>query len=424
MYNTVTSPGVARGLKVAVIGGSIAGCAAAIELSRAGCQVTVYERSTGKLKDRGAGITLSLSLFKTLVERNLVDPDMPHFPGKKRPFVIRSSEKKCDSGRILWEQPIAVVLTSWDVLYRNLRSRVPNDIYHQGCEVTTLREIDGNSVSLRLRNGQEFLFDLVVCADGHNSLGRRMLFPEQPLHYAGYIAWRGLIEEKLVPHIEVFEGRLTFAVYEKGHCVLYIVPGRQEEIQVGKRRLNWVLYENVADEDLPTMLTDIQGFVHKTSLPPGEVPDAKVAYVHNLARQHLPGYARKVICATTQPFIQAIFEVGIPYYRKGRICLIGDASVITRPHTASGVVKAITNAITLADSLTTHNSLDTALSRWDSEQSVAGNKLVTLGQTLGTALVQKVPDWKKMSEKDMEQWWTVVMSGKYWYATDEGREQR
>jgi 2-polyprenyl-6-methoxyphenol hydroxylase-like FAD-dependent oxidoreductase len=416
--------GVAKGLKVAIIGGSIAGCAAAIELLRAGCHVTVFERSTGKLKDRGAGITISLSLFKTLIERGLVDFDMSHFPAEKRPFVIRSSEDSNGLGRIIWEQPIAVALTSWDVLYRNLRSRVPDDIYFQGREVTALHEIDGNPVSLQFSDGQKLLFDLVICAEGHNSLGRSMLFPDRHIEYAGYIAWRGLIEEKLVPDIQPFEGRLSFAVYEFGHCVLYIVPGRNEETEIGKRRLNWVLYENVADKDLPRVLTDVQGVVHKTSLPPGAVPDTQVAYVHNLARQQLPGYVANVVCATTQPFIQSIIEVRIPRYSRGPICLIGDASIITRPHTASGVVKAIANAITLADSLTTHNSLESALGQWDSEQSAEGNRLLTLGQTLGMALVQRVPDWKKMDEEDLQQWWTAIMSGKYWYATDESKEKK
>src|SRR5262245_47502899 len=61
-------------LNVAVIGGSIAGCAAAIALRRAGCEVTVFERSRGNLEDRGAGIGMPLALLHTLVERDFVDP--------------------------------------------------------------------------------------------------------------------------------------------------------------------------------------------------------------------------------------------------------------------------------------------------------------------------------------------------------------
>ena len=84
------SPGAATGLNVAIVGGSIAGCAAAIALRRAGCEVTVYERSRGKLEDRGAGIGMPLALLHTLIERDFVDADMAHFQATKAPFVLRA----------------------------------------------------------------------------------------------------------------------------------------------------------------------------------------------------------------------------------------------------------------------------------------------------------------------------------------------
>ena len=70
------SPRAATGLNVAIVGGSIAGCAAAIALRRAGCAATVYERSRGKLEDRGAGIGMPLALLRILIERNFVDAGM------------------------------------------------------------------------------------------------------------------------------------------------------------------------------------------------------------------------------------------------------------------------------------------------------------------------------------------------------------
>ena len=54
------------GLRVAIVGGAIAGCAAAIELGRLGCEVTVFERSPGRLEDRGAGIASSLQHLELL----------------------------------------------------------------------------------------------------------------------------------------------------------------------------------------------------------------------------------------------------------------------------------------------------------------------------------------------------------------------
>ena len=40
-----------RGSRVGIIGGSIAGCATAIALARLGCDVQVFERSSGVLRD-------------------------------------------------------------------------------------------------------------------------------------------------------------------------------------------------------------------------------------------------------------------------------------------------------------------------------------------------------------------------------------
>jgi 2-polyprenyl-6-methoxyphenol hydroxylase-like FAD-dependent oxidoreductase len=44
---------MSKSLKVGIVGGSIAGCSAAILMSRAGHDVTVFERSRGVLQGRG-----------------------------------------------------------------------------------------------------------------------------------------------------------------------------------------------------------------------------------------------------------------------------------------------------------------------------------------------------------------------------------
>jgi 2-polyprenyl-6-methoxyphenol hydroxylase-like FAD-dependent oxidoreductase len=75
-------------VNVGIVGGSLAGCAAAIALGRAGCEVSVYERSRGALEDRGAGIGMPLALLRTLVERDYVDEDMACFRASRSPFVF------------------------------------------------------------------------------------------------------------------------------------------------------------------------------------------------------------------------------------------------------------------------------------------------------------------------------------------------
>src|SRR5215475_2754110 len=162
------APGTVSGLNVAIVGGSLAGCAAAIALRRAGCAVTVYERSRGKLADRGAGIGMPLALLHTLIERDFVDVGMAHFHITKAPFVHHANAEEGERvhGRLLWEQPIAAAVTNWGIVYRHLRSRIPEAIYHQGHKVTAVADAGADAVLVHLADGHRAPFDLVVCADG------------------------------------------------------------------------------------------------------------------------------------------------------------------------------------------------------------------------------------------------------------------
>ncbi len=146
--------------------------------------------------------------------------------------------------------------------------------------------------------------------------------------------------------------------------------------------------------------------------------------MHNLARTHFPGFAAQAICATAKPFAQPIYEARVPAYHSGRICLLGDASTLARPHTGAGSVKAMTDAIALSKALAAHAAIEDALAAWDNEQCPQGNQLVNLGQALGEALVTDVPDWKAMNPVTMEQWYTNVVSGKTWYQIDEIAKRR
>jgi 2-polyprenyl-6-methoxyphenol hydroxylase-like FAD-dependent oxidoreductase len=411
-------------VNVGIVGGSLAGCAAAIALRRAGCEVSVYERSRGALEDRGAGIGMPLALLRTLVERDYVDEDMAYFRASRSPFVFRAGPEHGGrrQERVLWEQPVAVAVTNWGIVYRHLRSRVPDAVYRQGDDVIDVAS-SGNGASLRFAGGRTATFDLVVCADGQHSVGRRTLFPEQRLQYAGYVLWRGLADESSVADIERFDDRITWAVSGTGYCLLYIVPSRAEDVTIGKRQVNWVLYENVADTALPGVLTDARGVVHPTSLPPGAASAEQVAHIRERARQQFPAYVADVVCATRTPFIQAVFDVRVPRYRRERICLVGDAATVCRPHAASGAVKALTNALALWGALGAHGAVDDALEAWDQAQSAEGHRLVMLGQVMGKAFVQEPPAWHTMDGAAVADWWSGLMRDQHWYVTEDARCQ-
>jgi 2-polyprenyl-6-methoxyphenol hydroxylase-like FAD-dependent oxidoreductase len=125
-------------LRVVVVGGSISGCTLAAELARAGIGVTVLERSKAVLDDRGAGISSSKAHLDDLKTRDLVDEDIPVVDrtGAKRAFTHRGVDQE---GRVVWEQPISTYGLAWGILYRNLRRRVPDDLYVPGAAVTGIR---------------------------------------------------------------------------------------------------------------------------------------------------------------------------------------------------------------------------------------------------------------------------------------------
>jgi 2-polyprenyl-6-methoxyphenol hydroxylase-like FAD-dependent oxidoreductase len=86
-------------------------------------------------------------------------------------------------------------------------------------------------------------------------------------------------------------------------------------------------------------------------------------------------------------------------------------------------VKALTDAMALADAFTTLGTLDDALHVWDAAQSAEGRRLVTLGQVMGRAFVQNIPAWQQMDAVAMEHWWTALMRGQHWYVTEDARDQ-
>ncbi|MET7871348.1 hypothetical protein [Streptomyces cyaneofuscatus] len=79
----------ATALRIGVIGGSIAGCAAAVAGFRAGAEVTVYERSGAELQDRGFGIVIPPPLHRELVASGYLDAEMETAPVATRVWLAR-----------------------------------------------------------------------------------------------------------------------------------------------------------------------------------------------------------------------------------------------------------------------------------------------------------------------------------------------
>jgi 2-polyprenyl-6-methoxyphenol hydroxylase-like FAD-dependent oxidoreductase len=69
----------------------------------------------------------------------------------------------------------------------------------------------------------------------------------------------------------------------------------------------------------------------------------------------------------------------------GRVCILGDAAFVARPHTAVSTSKAATNAMALANSITRSSNVNVVETskRWEPSQLELGNYLKYLGVSLG-----------------------------------------
>jgi 2,6-dihydroxypyridine 3-monooxygenase len=67
----------------------------------------------------------------------------------------------------------------------------------------------------------------------------------------------------------------------------------------------------------------------------------------------------------------------------GRVCLIGDAAFVVRPHAAAGTAKAAADAWALAQAIGREGDVPTALTGWEPGQVALGAQLLERTRRIG-----------------------------------------
>lgn len=401
---------MARSLNIGIVGGSIAGCSAAIWMSRAGHNVSIFERTTGELQARGGGIATPMSTFRSLVEDDIIDADFPHTIVREMPFVGRVSIDD-RLGRTAWTLPVDLACFHWGTLWESLRKRVTDGAYMNGRCVSDATMHGTDTVILELEDGSTQEFDLVLFADGYRSLGRRLQEPDSKLCYRGYILWRGLLPEGSMRDNRPIAGkmpRLSYAHLD-GHLVIYIVPGIQGSTTEGERLFNWGAYIPVGDDELPEFMIDRHGSSHVGSLPPGSMRIENEKRLQDLMAANLPRYFAEITAKTENTYIQLIYTADLKAYARGRIGLLGDAGDVVQPFTTSGVFKGFNNARDLAVALSAQVSVDDAVAHWSEAQWQRSKRILTLGEQMEQAFIWNSLDFASADSATTEAWWRSLV---------------
>jgi 2-polyprenyl-6-methoxyphenol hydroxylase-like FAD-dependent oxidoreductase len=364
--------------KILVAGGSLGGLFVANLLHRSGHLVTVLEKSVGSMDGRGAGIVTHESLRVALRECGaIVDETLGVAVSKRVTLGI--------DGSCLGEITIPQILTSWSRLYQILKLCFPKSLYLQGKVIHKLQQ-NTDEVLVECEDGSQYKGDLLIASDGIRSLVRNLLAQHIQPKYAGYIAWRGVCDEKLLSQYtrETLFNYFGFCLPSGEQMLGYPVAGTGNNTQIGHRRFNFVWYRPTKNQDeLTKLLTDDVGNVHLNGIPPALVSKKYIDSMRAESKMILAPQFAEVIEKTVQPFFQPIYDVYSEQIHFQRVALMGDASFVARPHVGMGVTKAAEDAQSINRHIQILGANPNALRAYELERLSMGQKIIRHAQFLG-----------------------------------------
>jgi 2-polyprenyl-6-methoxyphenol hydroxylase-like FAD-dependent oxidoreductase len=355
--------------KAIIVGGSLGGLFAANLLVRNGWAVDVFERVPEELAGRGAGIVTHPELFEALT-----------------------------AAGVQIDNSIGV----------KVQSRVTFDQgglhYRSGGSVASVA--DGpEHATVTLSDGSVHQADIVIAADGFKSAIREQFLPDVKLEYAGYVAWRGLVEEMALTQQTrdaLFE-KFAFCLPPREQILGYPVAGRGNSTVPGERRYNFVWYRATSEDvDLPNLLTDETGKRWIGGIPPMLIRPDVLADMEEAAVTLLAPQFAEVVTRATEPLFQPIFDLEVPQMAFGRVALLGDAAFVARPHCGMGVTKAASDAMALVAALRATADVREALGEYSRVRTEVGAAIVQHARHLGAYMQAQLKD-------DTER----VMAGRY-----------
>jgi 2-polyprenyl-6-methoxyphenol hydroxylase-like FAD-dependent oxidoreductase len=386
---------MSRRRRALVIGGSLGGLIAAHLLRSTGWDAVVFERNEEELASRGVGLGTHPQLIGIL---NRAGIDFDESMG------LTPSKAVCldRNGAIIIERPTARTLSGWSRLYRALLDGLPAQTYRLGKRLTRVAQED-DGVTAFFADGTSERGDLLVGADGIRSAVRSQFLPDVAPIYAGYVAWRAVLDEADVPRelwrelVELY----AFCLPEGEQLISYAVPGRDNDTAVGRRAYNIVWYRPVSGQALIDISTDATGRYHAAGIPPPLIRPEVIARVKADAKATIAPQVAEIFVRTA-PFFQPIYDLASPRLVFGRVVLAGDAAFVARPHAGAGTTKAALDAACLADSIrAAGEDLDAALTRYERMQAPFGKALVELNQLEGAYLSAQIKPKADRSAAEM-----------------------
>ena len=362
-----------------IIGGSMAGLFAATALSKKGWDISIHEKVPVPLSGRGAGIAtydeLADLVFKATNNNNVLGT------------TAKSRVSLDINGKIINSYDYPQVYTSWQYLFSILREQISNDDYFMGDDCIKIEQNEDKAIAF-FENGKKKETDLIIVANGIKSELRTYVDNKAYPQYAGYVGWRGVVNEEEISKnsLEILSNYFIVVLPYNQQIASYPIAGEgKNPFKIGERRINWIWYKPVPQKKLKEILLGKSGQQFEDGIPPNEIREEIVNDLFKEAEEKLPPQLVELVKITKQPLIQPIFDLQSMKMKNGRVVTIGDAAFTARPHVGMGVTKAAMDAFTLSEYLEDSFNLDD-LDKWEHTRLKESQFIVNRSRKLGQYL--------------------------------------
>ncbi|MDM0049997.1 FAD-dependent monooxygenase [Variovorax sp. J22R115] len=319
---------------IVIVGGSLAGLTLALACASRGIPVHVVERAAQRA-DGGDSLSVSLAAIAATTGHDpRVYPTLPVVPAYRDRH-----------------------LTTWPALYAWLRGRALETagiILDEGKMVASVHNL-ASGAELLFSDGTKMLADVVIGADGYHSVVRRAIAPEAPYaRYAGYLVWRGLVEEQTLtrPVSWPSSGGLWIDFEEGYRLVAAVLPGRDGSLEIGRRQVTFAWFDAHREDLLrATSRLTRDGYLVGT-LGRGSIDsDVRAELLEMVPKLWPKTWAEAV--ATGVQSTASLSGAPIAEYLPdklavGSLALVGDAAHVVSPMTGSGLATGVDDAMMLA----------------------------------------------------------------------------
>jgi 2-polyprenyl-6-methoxyphenol hydroxylase-like FAD-dependent oxidoreductase len=310
-----------------VCGAGISGLSAGIRLSRLGWDVTVFERDS-ELRTAGAGLNLWPNGVRVLRTLGLgsqyaeISSSLNYY----RTFSSSGEVIAVDDLRN-WEDRYGASLSG---VFRRDLSQILVDALGRG-RLRLGRQLvgveQGDSVVCRFANGELAEGDLLVGADGINSIVRSCVFGQHAFSSDGLVRWRGLFDLADVDVDPLAEAEVWG---QDGHFGY---------LPIGHGRAYWFAAADGITQDTEAVVAHFSGW--KGSPVPDLIAATDPA---SIIRSDLHDFVRP-----------------LPHWSKGRVTLAGDAAHPMLPGMAQGANQALEDIQALGTALESYADVEAAL---------------------------------------------------------------